>query len=838
MFSKSRQFRKPSKQIEKRIDGIISAMTLEEKVTLLGGTGGGTKPCDRVGIPAFKMSDGPVGVHWFTDCSTTYPASILLAASWDREMSYKVGAAIGRDARARGIHILLAPGVNIYRSPLCGRNFEYLGEDPYLAAQMVAPYIRGCQDQAVAATVKHYACNFQEYDRHHVSTDVDERTLREVYLPAFEAAVKDGGTGALMTSYNLVNGQHASEHTHLIREILKGEWGFDGLVMSDWASTYDGVSAANNGLDLEMPNANFMTIGTLIPAVKDGRVCEEVIDDKIRRLLRLAYCFGWMDHEQKDEKIPLKDEATAKVALEAARGGIVLLKNENKTLPLDAKKVKKIAVIGPTAHPAVIGGGGSAYNTPWRTVSILEGIKAQAKGVEVAYAIGVDPWRDEAVCAASEFFTPDGAPGIRAEYFNNLDLSGEAALTRVEERMVQRWFGGPIAEGIQKHAFSARWNGIIRPAKSGPHVFYQLVGGGKYRMTLGDRTLFDADITDWSGIRRTTVELEAGREYPVYIEYRRTGGWNFIAFAYEHEENIYTEWQKALELAREADAVIFCGGHNQRSESEGSDRTFGMAPELEQLLVEVAAVNHNTTVVLTAGGNIDAQRWIDSVRALVMAWYPGQEGGTAVGEVLFGAVNPSGKLPATFEKRLEDRSSFASYHDADNDKRVALADGIFTGYRHNDLYHIEPRFPFGFGMSYTTFAYEKLRMSSKTVPRGGRVTVSFDVVNTGTRAGAEVAQVYVTDCASLLPRPVKELKGFAKVVLKAGERATVKIVLDEKALQFYHPERKKWIAEPGTFSVLVGASSADIRLRGSFEYGGARAKRAAARPARRRKSRA
>ena len=817
MLSAHPQFTPPGPAVDKRIDALLTKLSLEEKIDLLGGEHAGTKANEQAGIPVIRLSDGPTGVHWWTNRSTTYPATICAAAAWDQDMAYALGAAIGRDARARGIHVLLAPGVNIYRSPLCGRNFEYLGEDPCLAARLVVQYIRGCQDQAVATTVKHYAVNYQEFDRHRVSSDLDERTLREVYLPAFEAAVREGGTGALMTAYNLVNGVHCSEHQHLNNEILKQEWGFDGLVMSDWVSTYSAAGAANGGLDLEMPNAQWMNREKLLPAIQEGEVSEATIDDKIRRLLRLAICFGWLDHEQQDSRIPPDDEQTAQVALDAARGGIVLLKNEGNILPIDRTTVRTIAVVGATAHPAVIGGGGSSYNTPWRSTSILEGIKARAGDVKVVHATGIVPWRDREVAMISAFTTPDGSPGLLGEYFNNSRLEGEPAMTRVDRPVAFMWASNPPAEGIDKNDFSIRWTGSLTPEKDGAHIFYVASADGEYSAKVGDATVFETVGGEKSGIQRMELELKAGQTYPVTLEYRRTRGWNAFCFGWEHSDRLRSARQAVVDAARDAEVVIFCGGHTSRTEGEGFDRTFGMDPELEKQLGDVAAVNANTVVVLTAGGNVDMQAWIDSVKGLVHAWYPGQEGGTAVAEILFGDVNPSGKLPVTFEKRLEDRSSFDCYHDDDGDKHVALTDGIMTGYRHCDARGIEPQFPFGFGLSYTTFAYDALRLSTDTMRPDDVLNVSFDIVNTGARAGAEVAQLYIRDEESSLPRPVKELKGFVKVQLEPGERRTVSIELDATALRFYDPD-KGWTVEPGGFEVLVGASCTDIRLRGKFSY--------------------
>ena len=821
MKSSHPHFTPPNAEIEARSDAFLSQLTLEEKIDLLGGQkdstagGGNTFGNARVGIPPLKMADASLGIHWWTDRSTTYPATIALAATWDRDLAYRMGAALGRDSRARGIHIVLGPGVNMYRSALCGRNFEYLGEDPYLAAEGVTGFIRGLQDQGVSATVKHYAVNFQEYERHKVSSDLDERTLREVYLPAFRAAIEVAGSGCLMTAYNLVNGVHASEHEQLLRDILKGEWGFQGLAMSDWVSTYSAVGAANAGLDLEMPHAAWFTREHLLPAVRDGLVSPAVIDDKVRRLLRLMLCFGWIDHPQQDSTIPLEDPATAAVSLEVARRGCVLLKNEGGLLPLDPGAGRTIAVIGPHAAATPINGGGSAYNKPWRTVNILDGMRTVFGTDHVRHAPGIRPDSSEAAYASSLFQTPEGAPGLQAEYFNNLKWEGTPVLKRIEPRLNNRWGNGPVAEGVDTACFSVRWTGVIRPERSGAHVLCQQFMAF-FRLRLDGEVIFD--MLDNADLKppRATVHLEAGRAYPIEVLYQRRYDQNEARLGWEFK-GVSQELQEAVALARASDVVIFCGGYSDRTEGEGFDRNFAMPEEQEELLLALTEANPHLVAVITAGGNVDMRKWIDRVPALLYAWYPGQEGGTAVAEILGGAVNPSGKLPATFERAIEDRSSANSYHDPDGDRRVQLSDGVFTGYRHHDRTGVAPLFPFGFGLSYTTFAYDKLKVAAKL--RAGRTLgVSFDVVNTGTRAGTEVVQLYVHDCEASVPRPTKELKGFATVELQPGERKTVKLELDESALSFFCPDHRDWVAEPGDFEVLIAASATDIRLRGRFTY--------------------
>jgi beta-glucosidase len=822
MFSKHPRFKNPNADTEATIDALVAKMTLGEKIDMLSGThdqkvdDGNTVPCRRVGIRSFRMADASCGVHWWTDASTTFPAMIALAATFDTDLAYRYAEAVGRDCRAFGIHYLLGPGVNLYRSALCGRNFEYLGEDPWLASRMVVAYVKGLQDMGVCATVKHFAVNFQEYERHRVSSDVDERTLREVYLSAFEAAVKEGGAGAIMAAYNLVNGVHCTEHDHLVRDVLKGEWGFDGVLMSDWVATYDAVHAATAGLDLEMPTARWMNREHLVPAVRDGLLSESVIDEKIKRMLRVAFAFGWMDHEQKEDE-PGRNEKNAKVALDVARESIVLLKNDG-ILPLDLSKYKKIAVIGTSSHPAVISGGGSAYNTPARKVSILDAIKAVAKDAEIVHKKGADPWRDEHKFAHSVFFTDKGAPGVTVEYFDNNDLVGEPLRVVVEPRIDNRWHDKPALPELGKKAFSMRYRAVLEVGKAGEHIFDVHCWDGAFRLIVDDKMLLDQWRTEVLGDRQCAVNLGVGK-HTMVLEFRNVRAWNELRLGWEHEELRFADMKEAVEAARSADLVLFCGGHTERSEGEGFDRSFAMHPVLEKFLGDVLAANPTTVVVLTAGGNVDMSAWHDKARAIVMAWYPGQEGGTAVADVLTGRVNPSGRLPATFEARLEDRSSFDSYHDADGDLRVALTDGVFGGYRHHDRTGVVPRHAFGFGLSYTTFAYENLALSATHVVKNGTVTVSLDVVNTGKVEGKEAVQVYVGDFEASVPRPKKELRGVAKVELLPGERKRVSVPIEVKGLAFWDLAAGAWLLEPGEFVVYVGASAADIRLEGRFSVG-------------------
>jgi beta-glucosidase len=591
--------------------------------------------------------------------------------------------------------------------------------------------------------------------------------------------------------------------------------------MSDWVSTYSAAGAANGGLDLEMPTALWLNNEKLLPEVKAGKVSKAVIDDKVRRLLRLAVCFGWIDNEQVDDTIPMDDPETARVSLEAARASIVLLKNDG-ILPFDRSKIKKIAVVGPNAHPAVICGGGSAWNQPNHQVSVLDGIRAYVGDrVEVLHATGPVSSREWRAFSSCDLVTFDGQKGLAAEYFNSKDLSGDPVKRCVDKQVNFWWGSGAPVDGITVEHWSVRWVGSVMPERDGTYAFYASSGDSGYRIWANHQLIIDTWDNEKGSTQKAELVLQGGKACDITIEYRKTRHWAHMHFGWEDASNAGRETADALKVVAAADAVVVVTGFDNRNESEGSDRTFAMQPELDRFVMEAARCNPNTVVVLLSGGNVDMNNWIDNVKGLLHAWYPGQEGGTAVAEVLFGSVNPSAKLPATFESRLEDRSSFDCYQDADNDKRVTLTDGIFCGYRHADANKVEPRFPFGFGLSYTSFAYRNLKLSATRMSASGRIKVSFDVANTGKHAGAEVAQLYVRDLKCSLPRPVKELKGFAKVMLQPGEEKRVCLSIGREALAFYDPQAHAWVTEPGNFEVLVGASSRHIKLKARFSLAGA-----------------
>ena len=800
--------------IEARADAMLKQLSLEEKIDLIGGINDFyIREIKHIGLPALKMADGPFGVRNYGP-STTF-GGMGLAATWDPELARRMGAVIGQDARARGVHFMLGPGVNISRSPLAGRNFEYFGEDPFLAARTAVAYIEGMQNQGVSATIKHYMGNNQEFLRHDADAIIDERTMREIYLPTFEAAVKEAHVGAIMDSYNLINGEHATQNSFINNEIAKRQWGFEGIIMSDWDSTYDGVAAANGGLDLEMPSGKFMNRATLLPAVKEGKVSESVIDDKVRRILRTAIRFGWLDRDQADLSVPLLNVKGGDVALEAARSAMVLLKNENNLLPLDKAKIRSIAVIGPDAYPAPVVGGGSAGVRPFTSIGYLEGLAAYlSNGATVYYDRGISTLGEMA--DATSFSTDQSAKnaGIAAEFFNNTSLTGQPAVRRTDQHVnADRSLG----DGVNQNEISARWTGYFTPPVAGDYLVFVHGPGeeGGVRLYLDDKLVID----NWDLVKARVTQFRvplSTEAHKVRLEYfaHYTWGGPLVKLGIIRPDDMISANAKAL--AARSDAVVVAAGFDSDIESEGGDRGFALPPAQDELINQIAAVNKKTIVAITSGGAVDMNAWLDHVPALFESWYGGQAQGTALAQLLFGDYSPSGKLPVTFERRWEDNAAASFYYPKAGDKKTPYTEGIFTGYRHFDKAGVKPQFPFGFGLSYTTFSYKNLTVTPAKVSGDQPVTVTFDVTNTGKRAGAEVAEVYVGEEHVAVPRPVKELKGFSIVSLKPGETKHVSVTLDRRAFSYFDEKKHDWTADPAQFNILVGHSSAQIDLTGKL----------------------
>jgi beta-glucosidase len=797
-----------------RAELILKQMTLEEKIDYIGGVDSFfIRGIPRLGVPRLKMADGPAGVRNFGP-ATAMAGGIALAATWDTALAMRVGAELGRDARAKGVHFLLGPGVNIYVAPMNGRNFEYFGEDPFLASRLAVSYIEGVQAQGVSATIKHFMGNSSEFDRHNIDSIIDERTEREIYLPTFEAAAKEAKVGAIMDSYNLVNGAHMTQNGYLNSDVAKKQWGFAGIMMSDWLSTYDGVGAANGGLDLEMPSGKFMNRENLQPAIQKGSLSIATIDDKVRRILRTAIGFGWLDRDQTDLSISRYNQTGRVVALQAARESIVLLKNDGGLLPLMREQVKSIAVIGPNAYPAVPVGGGSAKVEPFAAVSFLQGLATRLGNSSTAYyERGIPTHAELAEWTNFQTAESNGGAGLTLEIFDNTELSGKPVSTRVVAHVnADPSFDGsaPTTPG----GISLRWSGFYTPEQEGAHyLFVQGPGeGGGYRLFLDDKLVIDNWRDSFTRTGQVSVSLTAG-PHKIVLEQYRAWNWETSRIRLGIVRSAALADPAAIAVAAKADVAIVAVGFDSETEGEDADRTFALSLGEEELIREVVAVNKNTVVVVTSGGGVDFRNFVDRVPALIEAWYPGQEGGTALAEILFGDVNPSGRLPVSFERRWEDNPAHDSYYPAPGTRRTKYANSIFVGYRgyeHNDVH---PLFAFGYGLSYTTFKYANLEITP-VVSGPALFQVSFDVTNTGRVAGADVAQVYVGDGHSKVARPVKELKGFAKVSLQPGETRRVTVPLDARSFSYYDVEAKQWHAEAGVFDLLVGRSSAQIELKG------------------------
>lgn len=791
-----------------RAKALVEQMTMEEKIAYLSGeTAFSLRPIERLGIPRILMADGPQGIRNHCEHSTLYPSGIAAAATWNRDLIHRYGESLGEDARARGVGILLGPGVNIYRYPLCGRNFEYMGEDPYLASEIACQYIDGVQSKGVVSTIKHFAANNQEWNRHHASSDVDERTLQEIYFPTFRKAIEKTGVGAVMNSYNLLNGVHATENPWLNTAILRDEWGFDGVLMSDWTSVYSTVNAANAGLDLEMPKAVFFTDSLLKAALSNGRVSMKTIDDKVTHILQTLSAFGLLDREQKDEAIPMDNPKSKNTALATAREGIVLLKNEGNILPLKGRT----AVMGINADTIVSGGGSGAVYA----YSISPLSKELPKFNKKTITVNNDALFED---AGQNFYTDRTLKehGFKCEYFDNIDFAGAPAIVRVDPEINFNYGKGGPAADFPVDNFSAVWTGYYLSPKD-EKLGIAIGGDDGYRLIIND-SVVAAHWGNHAYDRRTiSYPVEKGKGYDFRIEYfESTGGAKVDLMAYSLNKD---KLKKAL---AGVDNVVINTGFSSELESEGFDRPYGLPEYEENFIREVASINPNVVVVLNSGGAVGLMPWFDSAKGIVMAWYPGQEGGTALAEILTGKISPSGKLPITYYRNLADSPAHDSYYPNRTQTRTSKKDecdhveyreGIFHGYRGSDKADTKPLYPFGYGLSYTSFEFSDLTL---TKIAENKISVNFTVKNTGKREGAEVAQVYVSDLESSAVRPIKELKGFEKVTLKPGESKNVTIILDDEAFAFYDIDSHKFVVEPGEFEILVGNSSADLPLRASI----------------------
>ncbi len=815
-------FRDSTLPLETRVEDLLGRLTLNEKVALMAGSAAFTMHgVERLGVPPVRVTDGPTGVRSNEgEVATVFPVGVAMAATWNPDLTREVAAAIAREALALNNYVVLAPTINIVRTPLWGRNFETYSEDPFLAGTLGAAYIQGLQGEGVGASLKHYAVNNQEVRRMTVSAQVDERTLREIYLAGFEIAVKSANPWTVMASYNRVNGIHATEHDYLLNEILKREWGYDGVVVSDWGAVHSTAPAATGGTDLEMPGPAQWFGDKLLAAVQTGAAPDWRIEDAARRMLRLILRTGVLDGEAP----PAGELRTARhraIAARAAEEAVVLLKNDGDLLPLSPAAIRTVAVVGPNAAARRIQGGGSSEVRAGRRISILQAIgDLLGDPDKVVHAEGGD---NESVppAARAEMFSPDagrGAVGLLCEYFATADRSDAPYRSRVERR-IGKLVSAAAMSGMNAELGALRWSGWFWPERSGRHEF-SIRAPGEVRIELDGETLVGMttsgaiDTLDVAGVpvirRIAGIELEAGRGYPVIIDYIRPADRTSLAW-----EQVFVgvrtprgSIEQAAELAAGADAAIVIIGAASISEGEGYDRENLDLPGDQNALVEAVVAANPRTVVVLMNGAPYAMPWVDHVPAILEGWLGGEEGPDAVARILFGQAEPSGRLPVTFPRAIEDTPAFPYYP---GDETALYGEGLFVGYRHFDRAAQAPLFPFGHGLTYTRFAYTDVR-APEEVKAGDAVEVSFTLANIGQRSGKETAQLYVRPRGPSVERPVKELKGFAKVALAPGESREVRLKLDARAFSFYDPTRRAWIAEPGAYDLLIGASAADIEL--------------------------
>ncbi len=803
---------------EKRIQQLLGQMSLEEKVSILSGEDFWSVPAvARLGIGKLRVSDGPNGARGGGSLiggvkSASFPVGIAIGATWNVELAHEIGAALADEVKSKGAHMLLAPTVNIHRSVTNGRNFECYSEDPILSAELAVGYISGLQAQGIAATIKHFVGNESEIERTTISSVIDERSLREIYLIPFEWAVKKAGTWGIMSSYNRLNGTFTSEHNWLLGTVLRDEWGYDGIVMSDWFGSHSTAETVNAGLDLEMPGPARDRGQKLVDAVNAGTVSLETLDKRVLAMLRLMQRVGSLDdhrpHQEKAEDRPEHRALIRRAGAEAA----VLLKNDG-VLPLSGSG--RIAVIGPNAKTAQIMGGGSAQLNAHYRIAPWQGL-VDALGEEcLDYAKG----------CTNDRFQPLLYGVLDVDYFDNMTLSGEPVHRGTIEDAQTFWIG-QVADGkVDPLHFSARVKGTFTPEVSGEHnvgiyaagfakvyVDGKLIADAWTNWTKG-RTFFEEGCDEVVG----TVMLEQGRAYQVTIEFstKDFATLGLAAFAcgigYPLGDAAIAE---AVNAARNAEVALVFVGRNGEWDTEGSDLPGIVLPGRQsELVAAVAAANPRTVVVLQSGGPVEMP-WADKVAAIVSAWYPGQEAGNAIADVLTGAAEPGGRLPQTFPVRWADNPAHSQDREVypGLEGKVRYEEGIFVGYRHYDKLGLTPLYPFGFGLGYTSFALSELSVDDSDFETDGVVKVGVTVANTGTRTGSTVVQLYVSDTASSAPRPAKELKAFAKVRLDAGASQTVTLVLDARAFAFFDTVSSKWVVEPGVFTLSVGQSSADLPL--------------------------
>ncbi|TFY70236.1 hypothetical protein EVG20_g2781 [Dentipellis fragilis] len=824
------------------VEETLKKLSMPQKVQLLAGLGfWHTQAIVSAGIKSMRMSDVFNGVP-----SSCFPSATGIGSSFDIELAREIGDALADECRAKSVHILLGPTVNTQRSPLGGRGFESFSEDPHLNGTIAAAYIQGVQAKGVATTLKHFVANEQEYQRFSSSSEVNERALREIYLKPFQIVVKKANPWVMMAALNRVNGIHASENKYLIEDILRKEWGWKGMIMSDWTGLYSTSESIKAGLDLEMPGPTVVRGGAAERAIQGGKIFPEDIDARVRKILELykhALASG-IPFNGPEKGVP-DTPRLRNLLRRAASAAVVLLKNDKKLLPLNTK-VKSVAVIGPNAKRAFTSGGGSAELLASYTVSPLQGIDAVAKdaGFAVEYATGATTFRYLPVLDGAIQFKHGDTKGDGAllEFWNHEPV--ENWLTSLVNggtpvwSMTTRFSFCPLIDGVDntKVNFTCwyRYSAAFTPDRTGNYKFELIVGGrgtlfinGKLVIDLtGDvpdgSPMFGAGTVSAQGIVEglkggEPVTLEARLSNQTFIEsgtaYETRGGVRLGATPVISDEDALEE---AIALAKKSDVAVVVVGLNNEWEGEGFDRPNMKLPgRTDQLVSEILKANSKTAIVNQSGTQVEMP-WVDQAHTLLQAFYGGNELGNGLADILFGKTNPSGKLALTFPKRLEDNPSYLSFGDrSEVDNKVYYTEGIYAGYRYYDAKHVEPLFPFGYGLSYTHFSFSNLSLTK--ISADGHFVVRLMVTNSGPLDGSEIVQVYIVDPVSTLPRPQKELKGYLKVTVKAGENMQVGIDLDRDALGYYDERRRAWIAEKGTFEVWVGSSSRQIFLKGSVE---------------------
>ena len=806
---------------EDRLEALLARMTLEEKVSLMTGQDfWSLAAIERLGIPALKVSDGPTGLRSVnSERATVFPVGVALAASWDPDLVNEVGAAIAREAIAYGVDVLLAPAVNIHRTPIGGRNFETYSEDPCLAARIAAAFVTGVQAEGVGTSIKHYAANNQEHERLRGNSRMSVRTLREIYLAAFETVIREANPWTVMSAYNRVNGVFASENAFLLNELLKGEWGYDGVVMSDWGATKSTVDSANNGLDLEMPGPAKHFGVRLIEAARSHQVSEAVINDHVLRLLRLIERCGLLDGNPKQARGEKCSDRHRETARRAARQSAVLLKNDGGLLPIRAD-VKRIAVIGQPARMPAVQGGGSSQVSPDRIVSLLDGLKqSMGEDVEIIFERGMDH-EPHAPLIDWRLLSPDrefSQQGLLARYYVNPGFEGAVGHEEIDWHFSKLGFGGAV-QTDDDLSFSVEWTGYFRPEQDGEYKFSIVHSEPDVELSVGDTELIGEDTQSTQEflfmilpLHRSDarLSLEAGKVYPIRIRYSQHAEMAVRAF------NVFSvsmrvpdpDRSAAIKAAAAADLVLLFVGSGTTEETEGRDRAnLTLSAGQDDFVREVLSVNPSTAVIVNSGSPVEMP-WVSEVPAILHIWLPGGEGGGGLADLLTGIESPSGKLPMTFPLRYQDSPAFPFYPGG---RTAEYGEGIFVGYRYYDKVGRDVLFPFGHGLTFSTFDLGELRGPIDPVFPDD-VEVSLTLTNIGCVVAAETVQIYIEDKAGPEAMPLRQLRVFQKVRLAPGEASSLVFKLSQRDFAWYDEYEDRWTVTPGRYVIHAGFSSRDIR---------------------------